>query len=192
MQGVDVLIDLTETAENNENSAIKNMINNAFYDEYYVQIRTIAARILQSYNQTDEIDDCVNTIFLELMTKFKDYDKTRGDIGAFVTVVARSTALNYRKKAMKKSNELIGDEKLDFLAMPIDYKEEVDFNLLVESIVDKLNNQDRLLFSMRYLYHYSPEEIAKTLKIKRSAVDMRIMRLKAKIKKNLIKGGISI
>ena len=184
--------DITETADNHDNPALKNIINNDFYDEYYPQIRAITARILQISNQTDEIDDCVNTIFLELMTKFKNYDESRGSIGAFVAVVARSTALNYRKNALRKSAELVGDEKLDFLAKPIEYQDETDFNLLADSITEKLNKEERILFSMRYLYHYSPEEIAKALKIKRSAVDMRVMRLKAKIKKYLIKGGISV
>ena len=187
------MINLTEVDTNeNQDTAIKNIINNDFYDEYYAKVRAIASRILQAANQANEIEDCVSTIFLELMTKFQEYDDKRGSIGAFVTVVARSTALNYRKSVMKKSDELIGDENLDFFAVPIDYQNEADFDLLVESIITKLNKAERALFTMRYLYYYSPDEIAKILKIKRSAVDMRTTRPKAKIQKLLIKGGLSI
>ena len=187
------MIDLTEADTNdNQDTAIKNIINNDFYNEHYAKVRAIASRILQAANQANEIDDCVSAIFLELMTKFQDYDDERGSISAFVTVVARSTALNYRKSAARKSDELIGDENLDFFAVPIGYQNETDFDLLVESIITKLNKAERALFTMRYLYYYTPDEIAKVLKIKRSAVDMRSTRLKAKIQKLLIKGGLSI
>ena len=189
------MIDLTEMDTNeNQDTAIKNIINNDFYNEHYAKVRAIASRILQAANQANEIDDCVSAIFLELMTKFQDYDDERGSISAFVTVVTRSTALNYRKSVIRKSDELIGDENLDFFAVPIEYQSvsETDFDLLVESIITKLNKAERALFTMRYLYYYTPDEIAKVLKIKRSAVDMRSTRLKAKIQKLLIKGGLSI
>lgn len=169
---------------------MKAMVNSDFYHEYYLQIKTIVIRILQCSNQLDEVEDCVNTVFLEIINKTKKYDEQRGNINAFVAVIARSTALNFRKKNIRKSGELIGDENLDFLSAPIKYQDEIEFNLLVETIISKLNKRERLLFTMRYLYFYSPEEIAKTLNIKRSAVDMRTNRLKNKIKKYLIKGGI--
>ena len=126
------------------------------------------------------------------MERLRQYNETRGSMGAFVTVIARSAALNYCKGNMRRSAELVGDEKLDFLSAPMGYEDETEFNLLVESIIEKLNKQERILFSMRYLYYYTPEEIAKALKIRRSAVDMRTNRLKAKIRTFLTKGGIIV
>ena len=113
-------------------------------------------------------------------------------MAAFVAVVSRSVALNYCKSSNRKTNELVGDDKLDFLAEPLEYENEVEFNMLVESILKNLNKKERVLFTMRYLYFYSPEEIAKALQIRRSAVDMRVSRLKNKIKNFLLKGGITI
>ena len=167
-------------------------IDNSFYDKYDGQIRAIVARILRSANQMSEIDDCVNTVFLSLMERLEQYNDTRGSMGAFVTVISRSVALNYIKSITRKTSELIGDDKLDFLSLPIEYQDEVEFNLLVENITAKLNREESLLFSMRYLYYYTPEEIAKVLNIKRSAVDMRTNRLKTKIKNFLVKGGIRV
>ena len=171
---------------------ISREVNNSFYNKYNPQIRAIVSRILRYANQTDCIDDCINTVFLELMEKLRQYNETRGSMGAFITVIARSTALNYCKISARKSSELIGDEKLDFLSSPIKYQDEAEFNMLVESIIEKLNKQEKLLFTMRYLYYYTSEEIAKVLNINRGAVDMRTARLKDKIKKFLTKGGIII
>ena len=173
---------------NTENNAFE--VNNNFYEKYNPQIRKIVTRILTNANQSRDIDDCVNTVYLELMERLQQYSETRGTMGAFVAVIARSVALNYCKSSTRKSSELIGDAKLDFLSGPIKVEDDVEFKMLVESILEKLNRQERVLFTMRYILFYPPEEIAEAFKIKRSALDMRVKRLKAKIKNFLTKGGI--
>ena len=167
-------------------------INGSFYEKYNPQIRAVVSRILNYANQQNDIDDCVNNVFLDLMEKLQQYNETRGSMSAFVTIIARSAALNYCKSNTRRTYELIGDEKLDFLTANIEYHDETEFNSLVESIIVKLSKDEKILFSMRYLYYYKPEEIAKVLNIKRGAVDMRTNRLKNKIKKFLAKGGIII
>jgi RNA polymerase sigma factor (sigma-70 family) len=126
------------------------------------------------------------------MEKLQQYNETRGNMASFVAVVARSAALDYCRGSMRKTGELVGDEKLDFLAEPIKIEDSVNFKLLVETIAAKLNEQENVLFAMRYIYFYTPEEIAKVFKINRNAVDARLSRLKKKIKNLLIKGGATI
>jgi len=126
------------------------------------------------------------------MEKLQQYNETRGSMGAFVAIIARSTALDYCRSNMRRTGELIGDDKIDFLREPIEFEDKVEFEMLVENILEKLNKQERALFTLRYILFYSPEEIAKALKIRRSAVDMRASRLKSKIKSFLIKGGINL
>lgn len=167
-------------------------VNNGFYEKYNLQICSTVARILNYANKIQDIDDCVNIVYLELMEKLQQYNETRGSMAAFVAVVSRSVALNYCKSSMRKTNELIGDNKLDFLAEPVEYENEVEFKMLIENILEHLNKKERILFTMRYIYFYSPEEIAKSMQINRSAVDMRVNRLKKKIKSFLTKGGILI
>jgi RNA polymerase sigma-70 factor (ECF subfamily) len=165
-------------------------VNSIFYDKYNSQIRAIVTRILNNANQTRDIDDCVNNIYLELIEKLKQYNETRGSIAAFVAIVARSTALNYCKSNMRKNGELIGDDKIDFISEPIEIENKVEFEMLVKSIKEKLNKEERILFTMRYIYYYSPDEIANAFQIKRNTVDKRVSRLKNKVKNILIKGGI--
>ena len=183
---------------NVEITGIENMnddireINNNFYVKYNPQIRIIVARILNNSNQSGDIDDCVNTVYLALMEKLQLYNETRGSMGAFVATVSRSVALNYCRDNKRKPGELVGDEKLDFISGPIKVEDDVEFKILVETIAKKLNDEENVLFAMKYIYFYSPEEIAKVFKINRNAVDGRVNRLKKKIKKLLIKGGITI
>ena len=167
-------------------------VNNNFYEKYNPQIRAIVIRILNNANQSQDIDDCINTVFLELMEKLQQYNETRGSLGAFVTIIARSVALNYCKSNTRKKQELVGDEKIDYIIEPLEVADEIEFQMLIDTIVKKLNEQERALFAMKYIYYYSAEEIAKTFKINRNAVDGRVIRLKAKIKKLLIKGGVTV
>jgi RNA polymerase sigma-70 factor (ECF subfamily) len=167
-------------------------VNDSFYEKYNPQIRAIVARILNYANQARDIDDCVNSVYIELIENLQKYNETRGSMGAFVAVIARNTSLNHCKSNMRKVSELIGDDKLDFLCEPIEIENKLEFEMLVKNIKDKLNEQERVLFTMRYIYYYSPEEIAKAFKISRNTVDKRVSRLRSKIKKFLIKGGIKL
>ena len=167
-------------------------INNNFYEKYNPQIRAIVTRILNYANQPRDIDDCVNTVYIELIERLQQYNETRGSMGAFVSIIARSTALNYCKGNMRKISELIGDEKIEFFYNPINFENEVEFEMLVENIFKKLNKQEKALFNMRFMYFYSLAEIAKVLNIKQNTVNKRVSRLKNKIKNFLIKGGIML
>ena len=167
-------------------------VNNNFYAKYNPQIRKIVTRILKNANQAGDIEDCMNTVFLELMDKLQKYNETRGSMAAFVAIIARSVSLNYCKSNMRKTGELIGDDKIDFLSEPVEFENKVAFQMLVDGILEKLNEQDSALFAMKYIYFYSPEEIAEAFKITRNAVDVRVNRLKNRIKKFLIKGGITL
>jgi len=167
-------------------------VNHNFYDNYNSQIRAIVTRILNNTGQSQDIDDCVNTVFLGLMERLQQYNETRGSLAAFVAIVARSVALDYCKGNKNKIGELIGDDNIDFLSEPLEFESEVEFNTLIENIHKKLNEKENMLFTMRFILFYTPEEIAKTLHITRNAVDIRVNRLKHKIKNFLIKGGITI
>ena len=171
---------------------IDNMfeVNDSFYEKYNPQIRAIVTRILNYANKSGEIDDCVNNVFLKLMENLQQYNETRGSMGSFIAIVARSTALDYCRSNMRKSGELVGDDKLDFLSEPIEFEDKIEFQMLVDSILEKLNEKESILFTMRYILFYSPEEIAKAFNITRNAVDIRVNRLKKKVKNFLTKGGL--
>ena len=134
----------------------------------------------------------MNTVYLQLIEKLQQYNETRGSMGAFVTIIARSAALDYCRSSMRRTSELVGDDKLDFLAEPAEFENKLDFEALVDSILEKLNEKESVLFTMRYILFYPPEEIAESFKIKRSAVDTRLNRLRNKIKNLLIQGGINL
>jgi RNA polymerase sigma-70 factor (ECF subfamily) len=167
-------------------------VNDKFYDKYNPHIRKIVTRILTNAGQRDYIDDCVNEVFIRLIENLRQYNETRGSMAAFVTIITRSAALNYAKSSVRKTGELIGDDKLSMLAESANFEDGIEYEALVKSILEKLTKQESVLFTMRFILYYTPEEIAKSFKITRNAVDGRINALKNKIKRFLIKGGALI
>ena len=168
-------------------------VNNNFYEKFNPTIRGIVTNILKHTNQAQDIDDCINTVFLSLMEKLQQYNETRGSMSAFVIMIARSTALDYHRNSSRRSSELVSDDKIDFLSEPIGFENEIEFDMVVEKIIlEKLNNEERRLYTMKYILFDPPEEIAKCFNINRNAVDARIHRLKTKIKTLLKKGGITL
>ena len=165
-------------------------INNNFYVKYNLEIRAIVAKILYYSNQESYIDDCVNEVYLRLIENLQQYNETRGTMAAFVAIIARSTALNYCRGNKYKPDELIGGEKIDVLRDPVNVEDEIGFKILVESITKKLKADERILFTMRYIYYFTPEEIAKEFNINLGTAYKRITRLKNKVKNFLTKGGI--
>ncbi|MCL2519306.1 MAG: sigma-70 family RNA polymerase sigma factor [Oscillospiraceae bacterium] len=167
-------------------------INNNFFEKYNSTIRGIVTNILKYTNQSQDIDDCVNTVFLSLMEKLQQYNETRGSLAAFVIMIARSTALDYRRNNIRRIGKLAGEDTYDFICDDLEFENEVEFNMLIESIHAKLTEKENILFTMKFILYDSTDEIAKILNINKNAVKVRVNRLKNKIKKFLIKGGITI
>ena len=179
-----------EDVENMNNGIYE--VNSNFYDRYNSLIRKIVTRILNNAGQSNDIDDCVNTVFVQLMERLQEYNETRGSMAAFVAIMTRSAAINYCRGSVRKISELIGDDNIDYLTEPVEFENEVGFEMLVGNILDKLNEKENILFTMRFILFYTPEEIAKSLKISRNAADGRLDKLKSKVKRLLLKGGITL
>ena len=95
-------------------------VNENFYEKYSPQIRAIVSRILSGSNLSQDVEDCVNTVFLDLMERLRQYNETKGSLAAFVAVIARSVALNYCKSKKNKMGELVGDDNIEFLGEPLE------------------------------------------------------------------------
>ena len=175
---------------NSDKDNASNNIGNNFYVKYNPKIRAVVTRILTAAGQPQNIDDCVSAVFLEIMEKLRQYNEMRGSMAAFVTVITRSVSLNYCRDNKRKIYELVGGDKIDFISEPLKFENEVEFNMLVESLFEQLNKKERALFTMRFILFYPSEEIAKTLGITRNAADVRLNRMKNKIKNILTKGGM--
>ena len=160
-------------------------IDEEFYLRHHKLIAGIAARILSGAKQ--DIEDCINEIFVVLMEKTGGFDPQRGTIEAYVSVVSRSVALNYAKK-LRRSRELVSDEETDIADASDAYNSFADFEAIKESL-NALTGDERVLFTLKYVYYHTAHEIAKYFGISVAAAEKRLTRLKGKLQKLLKEKG---
>ena len=74
---------------------------------YGALVRYVAAPILGS---GAAVSDCVSEVYLRVLEKFSQFDPERGSLGAWLTAIARNTALNMARRGKNEvSHEMRED-----------------------------------------------------------------------------------
>jgi len=71
--------------------------------KYANLIRYIIRGVLTDKRDADE---CLSDIYFQIWRKFSTFDRNKGSLSTWVTVIARNTALNYKKKSRMVVAEL--------------------------------------------------------------------------------------
>lgn len=160
------------------------------YQRYKDTAYKVAYRFLRDIGSRQDIEDCMNEAFVWLIENEDKYDVTRGNIEQYIYVITRSKALNLRKKLQKAKSRL--QENLEEQVEWLPINEDIYFKEVIKSILGELRVEERKLFTMRFIYYYEIEEIAKALKVSRIAIDMRLMRLRKKLHKLFLKYDVQL
>jgi RNA polymerase sigma-70 factor (ECF subfamily) len=173
-----------------------NIIDEDFYLRHQKLIAGIATRILSQTSlrlacKKQDVEDCTNEIFAVLMSKISEYNPQRGTIEAYVSVISRSVALNFAKK-LRLNQEIATGEEIDIVDVSTASRDE--YNIFADSEVIKeslysLTKDEKVLFTLKYVYYYTANEIAKYCGISVAAAEKRSTRLKKKLQKLLKEKG---
>ena len=120
---------------------------------------------------------------LRILSHREDYNPARGSLETYVRVVARSAALSRRRRMPPPSLPLI--EELHITQGPEEYISDI-----VEKVIASLNQRERSLFTLRFLYGMDSGETARRLRMSRGAVDVAVLRLRGKLRRLLAAEGI--
>ena len=162
---------------------INNVVDEDFYLKYHRLIAGIAARII--FGSKQDIEDCTNEIFAVLMTKISEYNPQRGTIEAYVSVISRSVALNFAKK-LRRSQEIATGEEIDIADVPaasVDEYNSFANSEAIKEILRLLTKDEKVLFTLKYVYYYTAFEISKYCGISIAAAEKRSARLRKKLQK---------
>lgn len=146
-----------------------------FYQEYYKTAEYIFRMILPPIGSREDIEEGVQDVLLEVMNHPEKYDATRGGIKNYIRVIARSKAIFMKKRLMKKQTLPLEEDIL------ITYHDEVLTQEFIRDIIKNLKPKERQLFTMRFLYQMSIEEIGTKLNKSRGTVDTSLSRLRKKL-----------
>lgn len=149
---------------------------------YMSSVYGVAKSILIDTGSEQDIEDCVQDVFVEAWNNIDKYDKSRGSMKTWLLILCKYKALNI-KKALIKKNRVV-----DFEELQIPSKENIEENLLFTERKDEIieaiksfNSIDKEVFLRRYFMSQSIEYICSNMNLSRQAVDNRLWRGKKRL-----------
>ena len=154
---------------------------------------SISYRILYDH---EDVLECLNDICVKC---WKSIPPTiPKSLKAYVSKLARNISLNYKeynnaKKRCGSSVDVVYEEVeewMDFGLRECSVETKVTLEQVLNTFLEALNKDDRIIFMKRFYYFYSIKEIASDLGCSQSRVKMSLSRSKRKCKKWLRKEGL--
>lgn len=131
-------------------------------------------------------EECLSDVILRIWEKIGQYDPERGSWNAWLTAIARNTALNCRRRpdVLNRAEEIPEDAP-----SPDPGPEEIlirqERQAALAAALVKLPTRDRVLFYRKYYYLQSTAQIAAEMGLSERAVEGRLYRLKKQLRRML-------
>lgn len=155
-------------------------------DLYLTAIYRVAYGILADVCPKEDIEECVQDVFVDCWNKIEKYDENRGTFKSWLLILCKYKALNLRKKLNKNNN--IVDIETVHLSTKQNIDEEVigkESKMEILKIINGFKDMDREIFLRRYFLNQDIDSICAAMKFSRQAVDNRLWRGRKKIKETL-------
>ena len=163
-------------------------------DLYMGSVYGVAKSILMNLGSEQDIEECVQDVFIEAWDNIDKFDESRGSMKTWLLILCKYKALNIKKVLIKKS------KIVDIEDLQLSSRETIEENLLfkerkgeVIEAINSFNPTDKEVFLRRYFMEQSVEYIISCMSLSRQAVDNRLWRGRKKLREILgFQGGRSI
>lgn len=161
--------------------------------KYSTVIRRTAFHILNNIQDTEE---CENDTYLAVWNKIPP--ESPDPLAAYLCRISRNLALKKRSENMATKRNSIYDMALDELEdiipenrnNPVASCEVAELTNAIESFLDTLSYEDRVLFVRRYWFSYSIKALAEQAQVNPHRITVRLSRIRARLQKSLTKEGL--
>lgn len=143
-------------------------------------------------NNRQDAEECVNDAYLSVWNAIPPAKPD--PLRAYLCKVVRNLSLkSYYKKAAEKRNsayDIAMQELEDCLSAPDTVETELEtkeLKRMIESFLDTLSEENRMVFLRRYWFSDSYAEIAERVGISQKNVSMRLVRIRNQLKQYLVK-----
>lgn len=146
---------------------------------------SVAGAILNNVGSVQDVEECVADTFIYLWEHPDKYNPERGRLKTWLSVIARTQALNrYRDIARRNTVHLEDTELADHIGIGGDLLEEETWQILAAA-VNALGEPDREILVRRYYYDQKPREIAIALHMSVKQVDNHLYQTKRRLRQML-------
>ena len=152
----------------------------ALLRQYGPLLRYVIGGVLRD---AQDAEDCYSEVSLALWQKQEAFDPEKGSLSAWLTAIARNTALNHLKARIRREKHQ-SEEPAEVLTpeQEVLRKERAE---QLRAAVTHLPEADRKLFYRRYYYLQPVSQIAAELGLSQRAVEGRLYRLRQRLRQEL-------
>lgn len=168
----------------------------AIFDEYCNYVYIIAATKLKSCGTTEDVEECVSDVFVEVFKKINHLGEREGDLKGIIGVIAKRKAIDmYRKLNVKADRTISADDEvireISSGENIIESSEMSERNSILLNKIKELGEPDTSIIIKQYYYNMTVAEIGKAISMTAAAVQKRSVRARQKLKKMLCEVGIN-
>lgn len=146
---------------------------------------SIASTILKNVATTQDVEECVADVFVYLWQNPGKYDAQRGKIKVWLSIVARSLAIDKYRQISKRNDVPLDDAPFIVqLGVEDGVLDEEAKHMLITTI-KALDEPDQEILIRRYYYDQKPKEIAVALDMPVKHVENHLYRTKLKLRNML-------
>ena len=146
---------------------------------------SIVGAVLSQVGTTEDMEECVADVFIDLWEHPQKYDESRGGLKAWLSVIARNKAIDrYRQKTKIQTIPL---EEIVLAQMGVE--PEMENREGLQAALAELTEEEREILLRRYVYQQKPKEMAVALGLSVKQIENRLYRIKAKMRKQMEQEG---
>lgn len=132
----------------------------ALLGQYGPLLRYVVRPILP---REEDREDCLSEISLRIWARIGGYTEDRGTLAAWLTAIARNTALSHAQREGPRTPEALSHQTADPTPSPEEEVLRRERRETLRRALNALDQRDRLLFYRKYYYCQSTAQIAREL-----------------------------
>lgn len=155
----------------------------ALLGRYSPLLRYVVGGVLRD---RQDAEDCYSAVTELLWRHLEDYDPARGSLTAWLTALARNTALNQLKARLRREQHLTEPEtEPAHTDTPEDILLRQERAERLKAAVSGLGARDKQLFYRRYYYLQPVAQIAAEMGMTERSAEGRLYRLRQRLRREL-------
>jgi RNA polymerase sigma-70 factor (ECF subfamily) len=150
-------------------------------EEYIGIVKAIIYNSLQSYNDPQSVEECINDTFLGVYDNSRQFEGNQEDFRRWICTIAKFKAIDKQRKLSK--SEIVTD--INEIKNAVKSAEE-EFLIWsstedILKMMTQLEPVDRDIFTMKFFLNMKNEEISQHLGLTKASVDNRLYRGKKRL-----------
>ena len=150
-------------------------------DEYSGIVKAIIYNSLQSYNDSQVIEECISDTFLGAFENAKQFSGEQEDFRKWICAIAKYKSIDYYRRAAKRME--VSSEHMD-MNVEMSVEDElirVEDKTELIKLINRLEPLDRDIFLMKFFLGYKTADISRKTGLSITAIDNRVFRGKKKL-----------